>query len=241
MCDFLNVSPNGPSNPPNGGWTENNSKLSVDKFPDGSDGKVSVHASISGKTTSFPTVAVEQLQALNPSPDSPPTPMVASGASFELGESGVYSSASDPVLVPSLNPRNPGAVGAIKREAGSQKTALDLCGMSLPESRLDAGQDVVNNSQVDQRTMISSNKTSQGVEKNQNSESSSFAPVSNKDSRPAHQANDATKCKSGNCFISHFRSWDKYLEFLCRLVLSVSCLIGKVHDLISTVLDLHHR
>lgn len=203
---FLNGSSNGPSSSPNGGWTESNSKLSVDNFPDGNKGKVAVHASISGKRTSFPTVDVEQLQALNPGPDSTPTPTVGSGASFEGRDSGVYSSASDPVLVPSLNPRNPGAVGAINRETGNQKTALDLSGMSLLGSRLDAGQDVVNNSQVDQRTMISSNKTSQGVEENQDSVSSSpspllnhvysFAPVSNQDSWPAQQVNGATKLKT---------------------------------------------
>lgn len=191
MCGFLNFSTNGPSSPPSGGWTESNSKLSVDK-------------SISGKRISFPTVAVEQLQALTPSSDSVPTLMVASGASFEQGDSGVYSSASDPVVVPSLNPRNPGAVGAIKCETGSQKTTLDLSGMSLPESKLDADQDVVNNSQVDQRTMISSDKTFQGVEKYQDSKSSAFALVSNQDSWPAQQVKDAKECKSGNCFISHF-------------------------------------
>lgn len=191
MCGFLNFSPNGPSSPPSGGWTESNSKLSVDK-------------SISGKRISFPTVSVEQLQALTPSSDSIPTLMVASGANFEQEDSGVYSSASDPVLVPSLNPRNPSAVGAIKCETGSQKTTLDLSGMSLPESKLDANQDVVNNSQVDQRTMICSDKTFQGVEKYQDSKSSAFAPVSNQDSWPAQQVKDAKECKSGKCFISHF-------------------------------------
>ncbi|XP_058112786.1 GBF-interacting protein 1-like isoform X3 [Magnolia sinica] len=40
--------------------------------------------------------------------------------------SGVYSSASDPVLVPSLDTRVPGVVGTIKREVGSQRTVVEL-------------------------------------------------------------------------------------------------------------------
>jgi len=39
--------------------------------------------------------------------------------------SGVYDSASDPVLVPSLDSCIPGAVGTIKHEAGSQQAVLE--------------------------------------------------------------------------------------------------------------------
>ncbi|KAL4185771.1 hypothetical protein AMTRI_Chr10g232330 [Amborella trichopoda] len=44
---------------------------------------------------------------------------------FPASVSGVYSSASDPVLLPSLDYRIPGALGTIKREVGSQRIAVD--------------------------------------------------------------------------------------------------------------------
>lgn len=93
----------------------------------------------------LPNVAVKELPNLNPGPTPTPTPTTASnsssGARFDgrtsesrsshlptsmnsAPVSGVYSSASDPVLLPSLNPRNPGAVGAIKRETGDRKSVV---------------------------------------------------------------------------------------------------------------------
>ncbi|XP_068637661.1 GBF-interacting protein 1-like isoform X2 [Aristolochia californica] len=53
--------------------------------------------------------------------------------------SGVYSSASDPVLVPSLDTRNLGIVGTIKREVGSQRTSSEpnkVIPHGMPESSL---------------------------------------------------------------------------------------------------------
>lgn len=40
--------------------------------------------------------------------------------------SGVYASSADPVLMPSLDPCNPGEVGIIKRVVGSQRTVVEM-------------------------------------------------------------------------------------------------------------------
>ncbi|KAF8414285.1 hypothetical protein HHK36_002287 [Tetracentron sinense] len=58
--------------------------------------------------------------------------------------SGVYSSASDPVLVLSLDSRLSGAVGAIKREVGSQRTAVEPNATTPDESKSTSGQDFAN-------------------------------------------------------------------------------------------------
>lgn len=150
------------------------------------------------KSPALPTVAVKQLPNLNPGPTPTPTPtttsIASSGARFDGKDSesrsshlpttlnsaplsGVYSSASDPVLLPSLNPRNPGVVGAIKRETGSQRSATEFIGSSL-ERKLNTGQDGRNNSQADTGT---ANRTSQGVEKSQNSKPSRMSSLSNDD------------------------------------------------------------
>lgn len=81
---------------------------------------------------------------LGPGPTPAPTPTTentrdcSQGGSLKprsshLGEgvgtpsaSGLYSSASDPVLVPSLNPRNPGAAGIIKRETFNQRNGAEV-------------------------------------------------------------------------------------------------------------------
>ncbi|KAL6999857.1 hypothetical protein U1Q18_001013 [Sarracenia purpurea var. burkii] len=49
----------------------------------------------------------------------------SSTAGTQATSSGVYFSASDPVLVPSYDSRLPGAVGAIKREVGSRRTPVE--------------------------------------------------------------------------------------------------------------------
>ncbi|KAL3508342.1 hypothetical protein ACH5RR_027743 [Cinchona calisaya] len=168
------------------------------------------------KSPALPAVAVKQLPNLNPGPTPAPTPtttsIVSSGARFdginsESGSShlptsmnsaplsGVYSSASDPVLLPSLNSRNPGAVGAIKRETGSQQSSTEFIGSSS-KSRLNVGQDGRNNSQADTGT---ANRTSQGVEKSENSEpprassllnhDKSCTSLSKQDGWPSQQVN----------------------------------------------------
>lgn len=203
---------------------ESNHKVSADKISNGIEETTAADVSKLGKRPSLPSVDVKQRQGLNPGPTPAPTPTVASGASFEARDSGVYSSASDPVLVPSLNPRNPNAVGAIKREIGSQRTAADSVGTSLPETRLNASQDVANNNQVAQRTMISANKTSQDIERSQKSEASrpssamsqkkSSTSISNQDSWSAQQVNGDSKCK--------FRSYIVSCTF-CLGVFSKAC------------------
>lgn len=84
-------------------------------------------------------MTLKQLRYLNPGPTPTSTPTFSPGrvkdehsesipsdliiSLASASASGVYSSASDPVLMPSLNPRNPGAVGTIKREIGTQRIA----------------------------------------------------------------------------------------------------------------------
>nr|GMC53411.1 GBF-interacting protein 1-like isoform X1 [Ipomoea batatas] len=91
------------------------------------------------KFSKLPSVTLKQLRYLNPGPTPTSTPTFSPGrvkdehsesipsdliiSLASASASGVYSSASDPVLMPSLNPRNPGAVGTIKREIGTQRIA----------------------------------------------------------------------------------------------------------------------
>nr|DAD23859.1 TPA_asm: hypothetical protein HUJ06_025322 [Nelumbo nucifera] len=110
--------------------------------------------------------------------------------------SGVYSSSSDPVLVPSFDSRPPGAVGTIKREIGSQRTVVEQNAKISSESKSTASQDFGNHLQINKHVShdpteselcsSTSEKTSgignpipgkmpnrpQGIEKNQPSESS---------------------------------------------------------------------
>ncbi|XP_010245041.1 PREDICTED: GBF-interacting protein 1-like isoform X2 [Nelumbo nucifera] len=109
---------------------------------------------------------------------------------------GVYSSSSDPVLVPSFDSRPPGAVGTIKREIGSQRTVVEQNAKISSESKSTASQDFGNHLQINKHVShdpteselcsSTSEKTSgignpipgkmpnrpQGIEKNQPSESS---------------------------------------------------------------------
>ncbi|KAK9156379.1 hypothetical protein Sjap_003859 [Stephania japonica] len=61
---------------------------------------------------------------------------------------GVYSSASDPVLVPSLDSRVPGTVGTIKREVGSQRAAVELNTVASAENKTASNQDFANHVQT---------------------------------------------------------------------------------------------
>uniref|UniRef100_A0A5B7BJ76 Putative RNA polymerase II degradation factor 1 isoform X3 n=1 Tax=Davidia involucrata TaxID=16924 RepID=A0A5B7BJ76_DAVIN len=92
--------------------------------------------------------------------------------------SGVYSSASDPVLVPSLNSRIPG-VGTIKCEVGSQRIAAESSAKSS------TAHDVANNLQAASRIANSTNRARtskpQRVEKSQHSESSQASPLQSHD------------------------------------------------------------
>ncbi|XP_011095579.1 GBF-interacting protein 1-like [Sesamum indicum] len=117
----------------------------------------------SGKVPSLRPVLIKQLSNVDPGPTPTPTPtnssIVASGARNDGGSlksksshvgnsvgstsvSGLYASASDPVLVPSLNPRNLGSVGIIKREKGSQRNTAETSINLQAESRMNAVQSV---------------------------------------------------------------------------------------------------
>ncbi|KAK4439679.1 GBF-interacting protein 1 [Sesamum alatum] len=141
-------------------------------------------------------VHIKQLSNVDPGPTPTPTPTnsstVASGATIDGGSlkskcsrvgnsagstsvSGLYSSASDPVLVPSLNPRNLGSVGIIKREIGSQRNTAETS-INLPaESRMNAVQSVAVGQAVSGSVELTSSAQPmeyKGVERTQLTESS---------------------------------------------------------------------
>ncbi|KAK6149429.1 hypothetical protein DH2020_016954 [Rehmannia glutinosa] len=130
-------------------------------------------------------VTVKQLSALDPGPTPTSTPTNPStvtsraripGGSFKsksshlgnsvgsLSVSGLYSSASDPVLVPSLNPRNPGTVGIIKRETRNQRKAAEINANLLDDSRSNNVQDVNIDQAVSGSVVLTSNTQSQPTE-----------------------------------------------------------------------------
>ncbi|KAK3017270.1 hypothetical protein RJ639_007382, partial [Escallonia herrerae] len=89
---------------------------------------------------------------------------------------GVCFSASDPVLMPSHDSRLPNAVGAIRREVGSQRPAVEEIPVTPAESKLTAA-NITSSSEVGNAAI--QGKTSskaQGVGKNQLLESSQPAP-----------------------------------------------------------------
>ncbi|KAK9152356.1 hypothetical protein Syun_010665 [Stephania yunnanensis] len=61
---------------------------------------------------------------------------------------GVYSSSSDPVLVPSLDSWVPGTVGTIKREVGSQRAAVESNTVAPAENKSASNQDFTNHVQT---------------------------------------------------------------------------------------------
>ena len=73
----------------------------------------------------------------------------SSTAGTQAPSPGVYFSASDPVLVPSHDSRLPGAVVAIKREVGSQRTPAEQISLAPSEGKSIAGQDFANLSWID--------------------------------------------------------------------------------------------
>lgn len=105
---------------------------------------------ISKRLPSLRPVALKQFENIDPGPTPTSTPTIVSSSaaartpggslkpkSSNLGNSvGMYSSATDPVLVPSLNPRNHGSVGIIKRETGNQRNAAEISGNFLNDSRM---------------------------------------------------------------------------------------------------------
>ena len=96
------------------------------------------------------SVGNNNLGSALPSDSSHKGSAVASGSgsmhsSSNCSESGpasssaVYFSSSDPVLVPSSDSWVPGAVGAIRRDVGSQRPSGELNPVSSAENKLSAG------------------------------------------------------------------------------------------------------
>ncbi|KAL0443255.1 UNVERIFIED_CONTAM: hypothetical protein Slati_2048200 [Sesamum latifolium] len=133
---------------------------------------------------------------MDPGPTPTPTPtnssVVESGARINGGSlksksshvgnivgstsvSGLYASASDPVLVPSLNPRNLGSIGIIKREKGSHRNTAETS-INIPaESRMNAVQSVAVGQAVPGSVELTSSAQPieyKGVERTQLAESS---------------------------------------------------------------------
>ncbi|KAF3638540.1 putative F-box protein CPR30-like [Capsicum annuum] len=128
------------------------------------------------KVSTLPPSSINHHQNLDPGPTPTPTPTFAPRTRFKdkifipkpnelvtrtasTSVSGVYSSASDPVLVPALNPRNPGTVGTIKREIGSQRTAADSTVSPANEGSLDSCQGAPQNTHAVIRTVDYKNTT----------------------------------------------------------------------------------
>ncbi|PIN09743.1 hypothetical protein CDL12_17673 [Handroanthus impetiginosus] len=160
-------------------------------------------------------VAVKQLPTLDPGPTPTPTPTntitVATrarieGVSFKskssnLGNSvgspclsGLYASASDPILVPELNPRNPGTVGIIKCETGNQRNTAEISASLLANSRTNTVENVTTGQEVSESGDLTSYTKPiehQGVEKIQLAESSR-PPSSTSHHTAAAKGNQAT-------------------------------------------------
>ncbi|KAH0707427.1 hypothetical protein KY290_012471 [Solanum tuberosum] len=128
------------------------------------------------KVSTIPPNLINHHLNLDPGPTPTPTPTFAPGTRFKdkvfisipnelvksttsASVSGVYSSSSDPVLVPALNPRNPGTVGTIKREIGSQRTVTDSTVSPANEGTSDACQDAPQNTDAVTRTVNYINTT----------------------------------------------------------------------------------
>ncbi|XP_015080866.1 GBF-interacting protein 1-like isoform X2 [Solanum pennellii] len=128
------------------------------------------------KVSTIPPNLINRHLNLDPGPTPTPTPTFTPGTRFKdkvfisiphelvksttsASVSGVYSSSSDPVLVPALNPRNSGTVGTIKREIGSQRTVTDSTVSPANEGTSDACQDAPQNTNAVTRTVNYINTT----------------------------------------------------------------------------------
>lgn len=135
------------------------------------------------------------------------TPKPASG-------SGLYASSSDPVLVPSLDARIPGGVGAIKREVGSQRTAGEattkVVSRDVPASELSSsvgkGSEITH-SQVHDKVQ----GKSQGFDGNQFSDPSqatnSLSRTSSAGSRPSSNYSNRSQQLNGPQKVGIAKEW----------------------------------
>ncbi|XP_047939119.1 GBF-interacting protein 1-like [Salvia hispanica] len=101
----------------------------------------------SKRLQSLRAISVKHIANIDPGPTPTSTPTIASTARTpggnlkpkcnQVGNSvGLYSSATDPVLVPSLNPRNPASVGIIQRETGNPRNASEISASLLEDSKM---------------------------------------------------------------------------------------------------------
>ncbi|KAL2475978.1 GBF-interacting protein 1-like [Abeliophyllum distichum] len=170
----------------------------------------------SGKMSFLQTVAVKQIPNINPGPTPTPTPTsfsaAATRARFEDGKpkstsshlgnsmrstsiSGLYSSASDTLLVPLVNPRNSGGMGAIKPDTGKQQIAAQVSINPPANNRMSAGQMVTKALAVSGSADSTSNtqpRGSQGVDKSQLAEPPLMASSTNHNVSPACSTNQET-------------------------------------------------
>ncbi|KAK6785695.1 hypothetical protein RDI58_019150 [Solanum bulbocastanum] len=155
-----------------------------------------------GKVSTVPPNLINHHLNLDPGPTPTPTPTFAPGTRFKdkvfisipnelvksttsASVSGVYSSSSDPVLVPALNPRNPGTVGTIKRERGSQRTSTDFTVSPANEGTSDACQDAPQNTNAVTRTVNYINTT--GPKESWGVSVTAIQPVANHESQHSKQ------------------------------------------------------
>ncbi|CAI9756803.1 unnamed protein product [Fraxinus pennsylvanica] len=168
------------------------------------------------KMSFLQSVAVKQFPNLYPGPTPTPTPTRAStaatGTRFEGGKSksitshlgnsmdsrsvsGLYSSASDPLLVPSLNPRYSGGIGIIKPETGKQQIAAQVSTNPPADNRMIDGQTVTKALAISGSVDSTSNKQtrgSQGVDRSQLAEPPLMASSTNHNVSPACKSNQET-------------------------------------------------
>uniref|UniRef100_M1C0W5 Hydroxyproline-rich glycoprotein family protein n=1 Tax=Solanum tuberosum TaxID=4113 RepID=M1C0W5_SOLTU len=154
------------------------------------------------KVSTVPPNLINHHLNLDPGPTPTPTPTFAPGTRFKdkvfisipnelvksttsASVSGVYSSSSDPVLVPALNPRNPGTVGTIKREIGGQRTVTDYTVSPANKRTSDACQDAPQNTNAVTRTVNYINTT--GPKESWGVSVTAIQPVANHESQHSKQ------------------------------------------------------
>lgn len=103
----------------------------------------------SKRLPSLRSISVKHIANTDPGPTPTSTPIASTARTPDgnlkpkcnpVGNSvGLYSSATDPVLVPSLNPRNPASVGIIQRETGSQRNASEISATLVEDSKTGDG------------------------------------------------------------------------------------------------------
>ncbi|ONK79339.1 uncharacterized protein A4U43_C01F5360 [Asparagus officinalis] len=120
--------------------------------------------------------------------------------------SGVYSSPSDPVLVPSLDARVPGSVGTIKREVGSQRISVeaavdkvvsrDVSGLEF-SSLTETDSSEVNNSHAHEKMQGKSQEFDGNQFFDVSQSSNSLSHTSSAGSRPSSNYNNRAQQLSG--------------------------------------------